>query len=288
MPYHLALLLCALCILGSPSSSASVTFPPHLVGSTAAVEALLNRILPGTVHHFVFTLAPHAVSDGATANATAPAAATPANAFTLADTADGRISITGTTASELTGGLGVYLREYCGMSVGWPRGGGSNVFTPTTWPKIGATPVTRARSVPYSHVTQVCTHSYTLAFHDWPAWQTFIDWMALAGHNSIVAPTGQEETQYKVLTSPQFGLTDLEVRSWYNGPGFLTWSRGQNSHGNSIAGPLPRSFMKAQWALQKQILGRYRELGIAGHQVRGIQEGNWEGRGACTVCAYIT
>lgn len=57
--------------------------------------------------------------------------------------------------------------------------------------------------------------------------------MALAGHNSIVAPTGQEEVQYKVLTSPQFGLTDMQVRNWTNGPAFLTWSRGQNSHGVS-------------------------------------------------------
>jgi hypothetical protein len=56
--------------------------------------------------------------------------------------------------------------------------------------------------------------------------------MALAGHNSIVAPTGQEEVQYKVLTSPQFGLADMQVRNWTNGPAWLTWSRGQNSHGN--------------------------------------------------------
>ena len=44
----------------------------------------------------------------------------------------------------------------------------------------------------------------------------------------------------------------------------LTWSRGQNEYGAGIAGPLPRSWMKGQWALQKQILGRYRELGIVG------------------------
>jgi alpha-N-acetylglucosaminidase len=102
-------------------------------------------------------------------------------------------------------------------------------------------------------------------WYDWPAWEEFIDWMALAGHNSIVAPTGQEEVQYKILTE-QFGVSDMEVRNWTNGPAFLTWSRGQNSHGNGIAGPLPRSFMKGQWNLQRQILARYRELGIAGHQ----------------------
>jgi hypothetical protein len=42
--------------------------------------------------------------------------------------------------------------------------------------------------------------------------------------------------------------------------------RASCSHGNGIAGPLPRSFMKGQWTLQKQILERYRDLGIAGHQ----------------------
>ena len=57
----------------------------------------------------------------------------------------------------------------------------------------------------------------------------------LAGHNSIVAPTGQEEVQYKVMTE-EFGLEDMVIRNWTNGPAFLTWSRGQNSHGNGIAG----------------------------------------------------
>lgn len=74
--------------------------------------------------------------------------------------------------------------------------------------------------------------------------------------DSIVAPTGQEEVQYQVLTSPQFGLTDMQVRNWTNGPAFLTWSRGQNSHGNGIGGPLPRSFMRSQAQLQKQIMAR--------------------------------
>ena len=235
-----------------PAGVSSATFPSHLTGSTSAVEALLERVLPGSAAHFELSLEPrcHGIPDGKAC-------------FTLADGADGKIEIAGTSASELTGAIGVYLREYCNMTMGWARGGGSRVFKPASWPRVG-TPVSRARSVPYSHVTQVCTHSYTLVWHDWPAWEKFIDWMALAGHNSIVAPTGQEEIQYKVFTE-QFGLTDTEVRNWTNGPAFLTWSRGQNSHGNSIAGPLPRSFMKGQWALAKQILARYRQLGIAGH-----------------------
>jgi hypothetical protein len=243
-------------VLGSgaaASSSSSVpSFPPHLVGTAGAVSALLERVLPGSSTHFDLAISP-----------ACPGISSSTNCFTLSDGADGKVKITGTTASELTGGLGVYLREHAGMTVGWERGGGSHVFTPKTWPKVGAA-VSRARSVPYSHVTQVCTHSYTLVWHDWAEWERFIDWMALAGHNSIVAPTGQEEVQYKVLTE-HFGVSDMDVRNWTNGPAWLTWSRGQNSHGNGVGGPLPRSFMKGQWNLQKQILARYRELGIAGH-----------------------
>ena len=214
---------------GAASAAAIPPFPPHLVGNASAVSALLERVVSGASAHFEFEIA--------------PAAAGAKNAFTISDTRDGRIKITGTTASELTGGLGVYLREHCGMTIGWVRGGGTRVFTPKPWPKVGAEPITRARSVPYSHVTQVCTHSYTLVWHDWAKWEQFIDWMALAGHNSIVAPTGQEEVQYKVLTE-HFGVADMDVRNWTNGPAWLTWSRGQNSHGNGVGGPLPRSFMK--------------------------------------------
>ena len=67
-----------------------------------------------------------------------------------------------------------------------------------------------------------------------------------------------------------YGLSDMEIRSWFNGPAFLTWSRGQNEYGNNIAGPLPRSFMKNQWNLQRQILNRTRSLGITG-QLPGFQ-----------------
>ena len=40
------------------------------------------------------------------------------------------------------------------------------------------------------------------------------------------AITGQEEIQYKAFR--QFGLKDVEIREFFNGPAFLTWSRGQS------------------------------------------------------------
>ena len=108
----------------------------------------------------------------------------------------------------------------------------------------------------------MCTHSYSLVWYDWAAWERFIDWQALSGINHVLSMTGQEEVQWKVFT--QFNLTDDEIRSWFNGPAFLTWSRGQNEYGNNIAGPLPRSWMRDQWAMQKLILARQRSLGIVG------------------------
>ena len=86
--------------------------------------------------------------------------------------------------------------------------------------------------------------------------------MALRGINLFLALTGQEEVQYR--TFKRLGLSDTDVRGWFNGPAFLTWSRGQNEYGAGIAGPLPRSFMRAQYALQKLILARSRSLGMVG------------------------
>ena len=148
------------------AAPAAATFPPHLVGTAPAAAALLERMLPGSSAHFELALV-----------ARCPGVAPGKACFTLADGAGAKTQIGGTSASELTAGIGVYLREYCNMTIGWPRGGGSRVFVPSQWPKVGA-PVSRPRSVPYSHVTQVCTHSYTLVWYDWGAWEAFIDWMA--------------------------------------------------------------------------------------------------------------
>jgi alpha-N-acetylglucosaminidase len=158
---------CPAAVASAPGAHASpqptsATFPQHLTGNVSAVAALLERVLPGSSAQFELSLAP-----------SCPGIAAGTACFTLADGgSDGaaRTVITGTSASELTGALGVYLREYCQMTFGWERGGASRVFTPKSWPRVEP-PVSRARSVPYSHVTQVCTHSYTLVWHDWAEWE---------------------------------------------------------------------------------------------------------------------
>mmetsp|Transcript_126804 Transcript_126804/g.370703 ORF Transcript_126804/g.370703 Transcript_126804/m.370703 type:complete len:809 (+) Transcript_126804:82-2508(+) len=246
--FRLSLLLLAAPCLASARASPSKDGP-------SAVGDLLDRVLPGARQHFALRLA-----------SACPGLGGRTPCYHLADEGD-HLAIVATGASELAAAVGFYLRDYCNMTIGWPRGGGSNVFLPRVWPKIG-TAVTRSRSVPWSYMMNVCTHSYSLVWYDWEDWQRFIDWMALSGINNVLALTGQEEVQYKVFR--ELGLNDTEVRGWFNGPAFLTWSRGQNEYGAGIAGPLPRSWMKAQWALQQKILARYRELGIVG-QLPGFQ-----------------
>ena len=87
----LLLLGAAACVkAGIPS------FPPHLVGNTSAIAALLERVLPGSSKNFELDIAP-----------TCPGIPHGTNCFTLADSGGGattKIKITGTTAAEVTGG----------------------------------------------------------------------------------------------------------------------------------------------------------------------------------------
>eukprot|EP00040_Diaphanoeca_grandis_P011341 m.58045 g.58045 ORF g.58045 m.58045 type:complete len:883 (+) comp22488_c0_seq2:20-2668(+) len=223
-------------------------------GNVGAVYDLLDRVLPNSKSHFVLQI------QAGDCGSVAPPC------FTLSDTAD-TLTVSGTTAAELTLGVGHYMREYCNMTIGWKRGGGSNVFIPPVWPKVGMD-VSIRRTTPWSYIMNVCTHSYSLVWYSWADWSEFIDWMALSGINLFLAMTGQEEVQYKVFL--KFGLNDTEIRNWFNGPAFLTWSRGQNEYGNDIAGELPRSWMQDQWELQKQIIQRYRSLGMSA-QLPGFQ-----------------
>lgn len=187
-------------------------------GNVSAVYALLERQLPGSSPSFAFSLT------GACAGVSADN-----GCFTLSDGPGATVAITGTSAAELTAGLGLYLREWANLTIGWPRGGGSVIVAPPTWPAVGA-PVSRARVAKWSYIENVCTHSYSLVWYDWPAWQAYIDWAALSGINHMLAMTGQEEVAYRVFSA--YGISDFDIRNWFNGPAFLTWSRGQNECGS--------------------------------------------------------
>ena len=129
-------------------------------GTVQSAYDLLERMLPGSSSHFALSFVP-----------TCPGATSP-HCFTMADAAGGRVAIAGTSASELTAALGIYFRERCNMTIGWTRGGGSYVYTPSPWPAVGA-PLTISRAVPYNYIMNVCTHSYSLWTYTWQEWEGF-------------------------------------------------------------------------------------------------------------------
>ena len=110
--------------------------------------------------------------------------------------------------------------------------------------------------------------SYSFAFYSFEDWEKLLDWAALSGINLGLAYTGQEEIYRKTFES--FGVNSSAFANWTNGPAWLSWSRGQSMHGVGAGGDgspgpnvaLTQSWMTAQWALQKKILQRYRDLGM--------------------------
>ena len=186
-----------------------------------------------------------------------------------------RVSLTASSMSELTYGIGYYTRFHCGLTVGWKRGGGSHTSA-GSWPCHVQSSADRtqineavARAVAYTYEDNVCTHSYSYVWYDEARWTAHIDWMALSGINVFLALTGQEEIQYKAFR--RFNLSDTQIREFFNGPAYLTWSRGQDLQSVGAAAMpegggsgLPRSWMQSQWKLQKTILSQTRALGIIG------------------------
>ena len=109
--------------------------------------------------------------------------------FEMSSLENDKIRIVGTTASEVSYGVGYYLREYCNMTVGWKRGGGSRIEIPNEWPSVDDA-FRRNRNTRYSYIMNVCTHSYSLVWYGWEEWENFIDWMSLSGINLFLALTG--------------------------------------------------------------------------------------------------
>jgi hypothetical protein len=182
-------------------AAGSVGTPAGPRGNVEAASDLLDRVLPGARGQFSLRIADDACASHAPVRA---GAAANTGCFVLSDAPDGRVSIVATSASELTYGIGVYLRDKCGMTIGWPRGGASSVFIPTPWPKIGSAPLVGRRNVPWSYFMNVCTHSYSLVWYSWADWEQFIGELAsrtlclrLSTHLLLTCPPFPQQTGWR-------------------------------------------------------------------------------------------
>eukprot|EP01079_Euglenida_sp_SAG-EU17-18_P009494 gene9494-1707_t len=197
------------------------------------------------------------------------------------------VTVTASGLPELAYGAGYYLRTYAHMSFSWDRTGGNNVRVPSgglppvpepvavrkkaKWHPSAA--AAQRASVParvplltlwlccrWSYYQNVCTQSYSMWWWDWQRWQREIDWAALWGVNLVLAYTGQEHVFRQVFNS--IGVPDSMLNVTFDGPAFLTWSRGQGTFG--YGGPLPNYWIESQARLQVQIMDRLRQLGMNG------------------------
>ena len=203
-----------------------------------AAKALAQRVIPAQAGHFVFETLPADTCDY----------------FTLRS--EGRkIVVGGNDANSMAVGLNHYLKYWCHVNIGWFAWDKGTM--PKTLPRV-ETPVRHTARVPERFFLNYCTYGYTMPWWGWKEWEHFIDWMALNGINLPLAITGQESIWYQVWT--ELGLNDEEVRNYFTGPAHLPWHRMLNI--DRWGGPLPKSWLEGQEALQKQIVARERELNM--------------------------
>jgi alpha-N-acetylglucosaminidase len=169
------------------------------------------------------------------------------------EAAHGRLTVRGSSAVALArGAYDAVRRAGLGM-VCWE---GTRAELPARFPDLAWR---RARAnTPWRHFFNVVTFGYTMPWWDFVRWEREIDWMALHGINMPLAMEGQEAIWAEVWDS--LGIPREELKDHFCGPAFLPWQRMGGVDGH--AGPLPERWIENRAALQRQIMDRYRELGM--------------------------
>jgi|EP01047_Picozoa_sp_COSAG01_P031783 alpha-N-acetylglucosaminidase len=243
------------------SAAASLSSPPVCdKAQVMAAQALIGRVLGISMSDAGSSFSLSCTDEEEESSSVTPS-------FKLhASPAGGPIAISGSSGVALASGFHWYLKHSCNVSVLYGHQRIPNQAVPKTWPAQAAT-VTMHSPVAHQYYMNVCTHSYSAAWWDWPRWQSEIDWMAMMGINLPLAFTGQEFVWDKVYRE-KFGLTRADMDRHFAGPAFLAWGRMGNIHGwggmyerVGVTGLTPH-WMEAQRQLQKQIVARERSLGM--------------------------
>ena len=147
----------------------------------------------------------------------------------------GVLTVSATDGVSASVALHHYLRERCGLSVGW------DTVLPLPLTSLPDAPLREGTPrVREGYYFNFCTFSYTTPYWDWTEWEREIDWMALHGITMPLAVTGHEaalHAAYSVL-----GLDDDQIRSFLGGPGYLPFQFMGCLDG--FAGPLPTSWIE--------------------------------------------
>ncbi|WP_293744824.1 alpha-N-acetylglucosaminidase [uncultured Pedobacter sp.] len=165
-----------------------------------------------------------------------------------------KIILRGNNGVALASAFYHYLTEYAHCQITW---NGTNLNVPQTLPKLEKK-IRKETPYEYRYYLNYCTFNYSMSWWDWARWEKEIDWMALHGINMPLAITGEEYTWY--LLYKEMGFSDDELKGFFTGPAYFSWFWMGNIDG--WGGPLPVSWMKSHFELQKKILNRERALGM--------------------------
>jgi alpha-N-acetylglucosaminidase len=171
-----------------------------------------------------------------------------------AESRTGQLSVRGDSPIALARGAYATLRQVGAAHVSWE---GDRVALPARWPHVATGRV----ESPFAHraYLNTCTFGYTTPWWRWPRWQREIDWMAVHGIDMPLAMEGQEYV-WRALWR-EAGLSEADLAAYFSGPAFTPWQRMGNFEG--YGAPLPAAWIDKKRDLQRQILGRMRELGMS-------------------------
>lgn len=170
------------------------------------------------------------------------------------ESSNNKIILRGTSGVAVASALYYYLNQFCHAQITW---NGTNLNLPKVLPKVQSK-IHRETPYQYRYYLNYCTFNYSMSWWDWKRWEKEIDWMALHGINMPLAITGEEYTWYVVYK--EMGFSDDDLNNFFCGPSYFSWFWMGNLDG--WGGPLPLSWMKSHFDLQKKILKRERELGM--------------------------
>ena len=170
------------------------------------------------------------------------------------ESSNNKIILRGTSGVAVASALYYYLNQFCHAQITW---NGTNLNLPKVLPKVQSK-LHRETPYQYRYYLNYCTFNYSMSWWDWKRWEKEIDWMALHGINMPLAITGEEYTWYVVYK--EMGFSDDDLNNFFCGPSYFSWFWMGNLDG--WGGPLPLSWMKSHFDLQKKILKRERELGM--------------------------
>lgn len=166
---------------------------------------------------------------------------------------NGVLTVKATTTNALTRGVYDYLKDNQLGMLDWV---GSNFKVPAKWPDAPITKITSPYKIRQSY--NVVTFGYTTPFWTWERWEQELDWQAMHGFNTLMAPVATEAIATRVWK--KLGLTQKEIDSFYVSPSLLPWQRMGNIQ--NVGGTLPSTWHTDQIELQHKILARMRELGM--------------------------